>query len=66
MVKPNAEQRRNLLIRVAGLLYIGLLALVTGACGLALAFGNYRLSMFFFFAAVALLVLAKVLALVLR
>lgn len=65
-MKRDAEQRRDLLVRLAGLLYIGLLAATTAACGLALAFGSYRLSIFFFFAAVAVLALAKLLTLLMR
>lgn len=65
-MKPDAEQRRDLLIRLAGLLSIGLLAAIIAACGLALAFGSYRLSMFLFFAAVALLALIKLVTLIIR
>jgi len=62
-MKTDADQRRSLLIRLGGLLYIGLLAAIIGACGLALAFGSYRLSMYLFFTAVAMLVLIKLLIL---
>lgn len=58
-MKTDADQRRSLLIRLAGLLYIGLLATIIAACGLALAFGSYRLSMFLFFIAIAMLALIK-------
>jgi len=59
-------EHRNLLVRIAGLLYIGLLAIMTVACGLALAFGSYRLSMFFFFAVLAMLIFSKILLRILQ
>ncbi len=60
------SKHRDLLIRIAGLLYIVLLAIMTAACGLALAFGSYRLSMFFFFAVLAMLIFSKILMRILQ
>ena len=56
------KKKRNidLLFRIAGLLCIGLTGLLVMVCGLALAFGNYRLSTILFFIVVALLVVFKV------
>lgn len=65
-MKQKSEQRRDLLIRLAGLLYVGLLAALMAACGLTLAFGRYYLSIFFFFAAAAMLAFIKVLQLIIR
>ena len=65
-VNHRSGGRRDLLFRVAGLLYVALLALMIAGCGLALAFGSYRLSMFFFFAAAALLALMRIIILLAR
>lgn len=59
-------EHRNLLVRIAALSYIGLLAMMTAACGLALAFGSYRLSMFLFVGVAVLLILAKLLTIAIR
>ena len=56
------NHNRDLLFRIGGLLFIALIGLATMGCGLAIAFGNYRLSMILFFAVVALLVAVKVVA----
>ena len=53
------NQRINLLVRIAGLLFIGLIGMMLVGCGLALAFGNYRLSMVLFFIVVTMLVFIK-------
>lgn len=53
------NQRINLLVRIAGLLCIGLIGMMLVGCGLALAFGDYRLSMVLFFIVVAMLVFIK-------
>jgi hypothetical protein len=57
-----AKKKRNmdLLFRIAGLLCVGLIGLLVMVCGLALAFGNFRLSTILFFIVVALLVVLKV------
>ena len=53
------HQRNNLLVRIAGLLCVGLIGMMIVGCGLALAFGDYRLSMVLFFIVVAMLVFIK-------
>jgi hypothetical protein len=53
------HQRNNLLVRIAGLFCIGLIGMMVVGCGLALAFGDYRLSMVLFFIVVAMLVFIK-------
>ena len=60
MKKDNPN--RDLLFRIGGLLFIAMIGLAIMGCGLALAFGNYRLSTILFFAVVALLVAVKVVA----
>ena len=55
--KPHAN---DLIIRLVGLLCVGLTGAILMGCGLALAFGNYRLSTILFFIVVALLVVFKV------
>ena len=58
--KDERRQRRNsLFFRFGGLLYVGLVGILLICCGLALAFGNYRLSMIFFFIVLIMLVCAK-------
>lgn len=56
------KQGRDWLFRVGGLLYVCLLGIILMGCGLALAFGNYRLSTILFGLVVALLVVIKVVA----
>ena len=51
---------RDLLFRIAGLLCVGVIGLLVMGCGLALAFGRYRLSTILFFIVAVLLVLIKV------
>ena len=58
MVKDKT-QPNDLFIRIAGLLCVGLIGFILMACGLALAFGNYRLSSILFFIVVVLLVVFK-------
>jgi len=50
----------GVLSRIAGLLCVGLIGFSLMGSGLALAFGNYRLSMIFFFAVIGIMVLIKV------
>jgi hypothetical protein len=57
MSKEN--HNRDLLYRLAGLICVGLIGGVLMGCGLALAFGSYRLSMILFFIVVLLLVVFK-------
>ncbi len=56
------KYNRDLLFRIAGLLGVGLIGLIVMVCGLALAFGSYRLSTFLFVPVVVLLVMIKVVA----
>ena len=49
-----------MLFRIGGLLFIALIGLAIMGCGLALAFGNHRLSTFLFVLVVVLLVVIKV------
>ena len=53
------NHNRDVLFRIAGLLYIALIGLAIMGCGLALAFGNHRLSTFLFALVVVLLVMIK-------
>ena len=53
------NHNRELLFRVGGLLLIALIGLAVMGCGLALAFGNYRLSTILFFGVITMLVLIK-------
>lgn len=48
--------------RIAGLLCVALIGVLLMCCGLALAFGNYRLSSILFFLVVILLVAIKIVA----
>lgn len=54
------KHKNNLLFRIAGLLGVGLIGSLLMGCGLALAFGNHRLSMILFGLVVVLLVIVKV------
>lgn len=56
------QQRNNLYLRLGGLLFVGLVGILLVCCGLALAFGNYRLSMIFFFAVLGMLVCSKIIS----
>ena len=57
MKKDNPN--RDLLFRIGGLLFIALIGLAIMGCGLALAFGSYRLSTILFFGVITMLVLIK-------
>ena len=56
----NKNHHRDLLFRLAGLFCVCLIAIILMGCGLALAFGNYQLSMIFFFAVLGIVVFIKV------
>jgi len=53
------KHNRELFFRVGGLLFIALIGLAIMGCGLALAFGYYRLSTILFFGVITILVLIK-------
>ena len=53
------NHNRDLLFRIGGLLFIALIGLAIMGCGLALAFGHYRLSTILFFGVITILVLIK-------
>ena len=56
----NKENRnKDVLFRIAALLYIAMIGLAIMGCGLALAFGSYRLSTILFFGVITMLVLIK-------
>ena len=52
-------QAIDLLVRIAGLLCIGLIGALIMSCGLALAFGNYRLSAVLFFVVIGMVACIK-------
>ena len=58
----NKPKPNDLPVRIAGLLCVGLIGLLVMGCGLALAFGKYRLSTILFALVVGLLVAIKVVA----
>ena len=51
--------KNDLLFRLAGLLGVGLIGVLVMGCGLALAFGNYRLSGVLFFVVIGMLACAQ-------
>ena len=53
------QKRNNLLVRLGGLFCISLVGFLVICCGLALAFGNYRLSTIFFFVVLGVLICIK-------
>ena len=55
----NKKRGSDLLFRIGGLLFIALIGFAIMGCGLALAFGNYRLSTILFFGVITILVLIK-------
>lgn len=57
MVKE--KHKKDVLFRIAGLLGVGLIGLLVMGCGLALAFGNYRLSAVLFFVVIGMLACSK-------
>ena len=57
MVKE--KHKNDVLFRIAGLLGVGLIGLLVMGCGLALAFGNYRLSAVLFFVVIGMLACSK-------
>ena len=59
MVMNKKDHNRELLFRVGGLLFIAMIGLAIMGCGLALAFGSYRLSTILFFGVIIMLVLIK-------
>lgn len=59
MVMNKENHNRDVLFRIAGLLYIAMIGLATMGCGLALAFGNYRLSAVLFFVVIGMLACSK-------
>ena len=59
MVMNKENNNRELLFGIGGLLFIALIGLAIMGCGLALAFGSYRLSTILFFGVITLLVLIK-------
>ena len=62
MVMNKKNHNRDVLFRIAGLLYIALIGLAIMGCGLAMAFGKYRLSTILFGVVVLLLVAIKVMS----
>ena len=58
-MSKNKSDSIDLLIRIAGLVCVGLIGVILMGCGLALAFGDYQLSTILFFIVVALLVVIK-------
>ena len=57
MAKDN--RNKDLFFRIAGLLGVGVIGALLMGCGLALAFGSYRLSMIFFFIVLGMLACAQ-------
>ena len=53
------NHNKEFLFRVGGLLFIGLVGLLLAGCGLAMAFGHYRLSMISFFIVLGMLACAQ-------
>ena len=51
--------KNDLFFRIAGLLGIGLIGALVMGCGLALAFGSYRLSAVLFFVVIGMLACIK-------
>lgn len=60
------DKRNDLLTRVAGLAVISVVGLLVAACGLSMAFGQYRLSGIFFVITAALLLLVKIVVTILK
>ena len=56
------DNRYGWLYGIAGLLCVALIGVLLMVCGLALAFGNYKLSSILFFLVVILLVAIKIVA----
>lgn len=54
------EETKNFLVRIAGLTCVGLIGLMIVGCGLALSFGNYRLSTILFFTVTVTLIVIKI------
>lgn len=54
------EETKSFFVRIAGLTCVGLVGLMIVGCGLALSFGNYRLSTILFFTVTVTLILIKV------
>ena len=52
-------QKNDLFFRIAGLIGVGLIGLLVMGCGLALAFGSYRLSAVLFFMVIGMLACIK-------
>ncbi len=52
--------RNNLLVRIGGLFCVSLIGIMIISCGLALSFGDYTLSMIFFFILLAMLIIIKI------
>ena len=61
-MNDNKRQGNDWLFRIGGLLYIALIGLAIMGCGLAMAFGKYRLSTILFGVVVLLLVAIKVMS----
>ena len=53
------KHKNDVLFRIAGLLGVGMIGLLVMGCGLALAFGNYRLSAVLFFVVIGMLACSK-------
>ena len=60
VMDKDKPQSNDLLIRIAGLLCVGLIGVLLMGCGLAMAFGNDRLSTILFGLVVVLLIVMKV------
>lgn len=63
---PPKDKRNDLMTRVGGLAIIAVIGLLVAACGLSMAFGQYRLSGVFFFITAALLLLVKLVVTILK